>query len=85
MARLPARRWRSSTFCVARRKCGTSVSSSASASCPAFGCTSLSGVFSSNLGAAMALAVFAILPAAMMLIAAQRYIAAGLTVGSVKG
>src|SRR6478672_1841845 len=43
------------------------------------------GVFSSNLGAAMALAVFAILPAAMMLIAAQRYIAAGLTVGSVKG
>jgi multiple sugar transport system permease protein len=43
------------------------------------------GVFSTNLGAAMALAVFAILPAAMMLIAAQRYIAAGLTVGSVKG
>jgi len=43
------------------------------------------GVFSSNLGAAMALVVFAILPAAMMLIAAQRYIAAGLTVGSVKG
>ena len=43
------------------------------------------GVFQSNLGAAMALAVFAILPAAMMLIAAQRYIAAGLTVGSVKG
>jgi len=42
-------------------------------------------VFSENLGAAMALAVFAILPAAMMLIAAQRYIAAGLTVGSVKG
>ena len=29
--------------------------------------------------------VFAILPAAMLLIAAQRYIAAGLTVGSVKG
>jgi multiple sugar transport system permease protein len=43
------------------------------------------GVYSENLGAAMALAVFAILPAAMMLIAAQRYIAAGLTVGSVKG
>ncbi len=43
------------------------------------------GVFSSNLGSAMALAVFAILPAAIMLIAAQRYIAAGLTVGSVKG
>src|SRR5436190_7859077 len=43
------------------------------------------GVFSEDLGGAMALAVFAILPAAMMLIAAQRYIAAGLTVGSVKG
>ena len=43
------------------------------------------GVYSENLGASMALAVFAILPAAMMLIAAQRYIAAGLTVGSVKG
>jgi multiple sugar transport system permease protein len=43
------------------------------------------GVYSEDLGAAMALAVFAILPAAMMLIAAQRYIAAGLTVGSVKG
>lgn len=43
------------------------------------------GEFSQNLGAAMALSVFAILPAAMMLIAAQRYIAAGLTVGSVKG
>jgi multiple sugar transport system permease protein len=43
------------------------------------------GEFSQNLGASMALAVFAILPAAMMLIAAQRYIAAGLTVGSVKG
>jgi len=44
-----------------------------------------SGFYSSYLGAAMALAGFAILPAAMMLIAAQRYIAAGLTVGSVKG
>ena len=43
------------------------------------------GEFTQNLGAAMALAVFAVLPAAMMLIAAQRYIAAGLTVGSVKG
>jgi multiple sugar transport system permease protein len=43
------------------------------------------GLFSEDLGGAMALAVFAILPAAMMLIAAQRYIAAGLTVGSVKG
>jgi multiple sugar transport system substrate-binding protein len=43
------------------------------------------GEFSQNWGEAMALAVFAILPAAMLLIAAQRYIAAGLTVGSVKG
>ena len=43
------------------------------------------GEFSSNLGQAMALCVFGLLPAAMLLIAAQRYIAAGLTVGSVKG
>ena len=43
------------------------------------------GEFSTNGGQAMALAVFAVLPAAMLLIAAQRYIAAGLTVGSVKG
>lgn len=43
------------------------------------------GEFSTNWGQAMALAVFAVLPAAMLLIAAQRYIAAGLTVGSVKG
>jgi multiple sugar transport system permease protein len=43
------------------------------------------GLFSEDVGASMALAVFAILPAAMVLIAAQRYIAAGLTVGSVKG
>jgi multiple sugar transport system permease protein len=43
------------------------------------------GEFSQNWGEAMALAVFALLPAAMLLIAAQRYIAAGLTVGSVKG
>jgi multiple sugar transport system permease protein len=43
------------------------------------------GEFSQNWGQAMALAVFAVLPAAMLLIAAQRYIAAGLTVGSVKG
>jgi ABC-type glycerol-3-phosphate transport system permease component len=33
----------------------------------------------------MALCVVGILPAAMLLVAAQRYIAAGLTVGSVKG
>jgi multiple sugar transport system permease protein len=43
------------------------------------------GEFSQSWGEAMALAVFAVLPAAMLLIAAQRYIAAGLTVGSVKG
>jgi multiple sugar transport system permease protein len=43
------------------------------------------GEFQSNLGAAMALCVVGVLPAAMVLIAAQRYIAAGLTVGSVKG
>jgi multiple sugar transport system permease protein len=43
------------------------------------------GQFQTNLGAAMALAVMGLLPAAMLLIAAQRYIAAGLTVGSVKG
>jgi multiple sugar transport system substrate-binding protein len=43
------------------------------------------GEFSQNWGEAMALAVFAVLPAAMLLIAAQRYIAAGLTVGSMTG
>ncbi len=43
------------------------------------------GEFSTNLGAAMALCVVGLLPAAMLLIAAKRYIAAGLTVGSVKG
>ena len=43
------------------------------------------GQFQTDLGAAMALAVMGLLPAAMLLIAAQRYIAAGLTVGSVKG
>jgi multiple sugar transport system permease protein len=43
------------------------------------------GEFATSWGEAMALSVFAILPAAMLLIAAQRYIAAGLTVGSVKG
>jgi multiple sugar transport system permease protein len=43
------------------------------------------GEFAQNWGEAMALSVFALLPAAMLLIAAQRYIAAGLTVGSVKG
>lgn len=43
------------------------------------------GQFQTDLGSAMALAVMGLLPAAMLLIAAQRYIAAGLTVGSVKG
>lgn len=43
------------------------------------------GEFSQNWGEAMALAVFAVLPAATLLIAAQRYITAGLTAGSVKG
>jgi multiple sugar transport system permease protein len=43
------------------------------------------GAFSQNWGEAMALAVFAVLPAAMLLIAAQRYIAASLTVGSLNG
>jgi multiple sugar transport system permease protein len=43
------------------------------------------GEFTSNIGDALALCVIGILPAAMLLIAAQRYIAAGLTVGSVKG
>jgi multiple sugar transport system permease protein len=43
------------------------------------------GAFSQNWGEAMALAVFALLPAAMLLIAAQRYIAASLTVGSLNG
>lgn len=43
------------------------------------------GVFNTDLGAAMAAAVFAVLPAAIMLVAAQRYIAAGLTAGAVRG
>lgn len=43
------------------------------------------GAFSQNVGALMAAAVFAVLPAAIMLVAAQRYIAAGLTAGSVRG
>jgi multiple sugar transport system permease protein len=43
------------------------------------------GEYQTTLGAAMALCVVGLLPAAMVLIAAQRYIAAGLTVGSVKG
>ena len=43
------------------------------------------GEFSQNIGSAMALCVVGIVPAAVLLIAAQRYIASGLTVGSVKG
>jgi multiple sugar transport system permease protein len=43
------------------------------------------GEFSQNIGAAMALCVVGIVPAAVLLMAAQRYIASGLTVGSVKG
>ena len=43
------------------------------------------GQYQTTLGTAMALCVLGLLPAAMVLIAAQRYIAAGLTVGSVKG
>jgi multiple sugar transport system permease protein len=43
------------------------------------------GEYQTTLGTAMALCVVGLLPAAMVLVAAQRYIAAGLTVGSVKG
>ena len=43
------------------------------------------GEFTNSLGQALALCVIGILPAAMLLVAAQRYIAGGLTVGSVKG
>jgi len=43
------------------------------------------GNFSTDWGAVMASAVFAMVPAAVMLIIAQRYIASGLTAGSVKG
>jgi multiple sugar transport system permease protein len=43
------------------------------------------GDYSSNWGAVMASAVVAIVPAAIMLIVAQRYIASGLTAGSVVG
>jgi len=43
------------------------------------------GNFSTDWGAVMASGVFAMVPAAVMLVVAQRYIAAGLTAGSVKG
>jgi multiple sugar transport system permease protein len=43
------------------------------------------GNYSSDWGAVMASATFALVPAAVMLVVAQRYIASGLTAGSVKG
>ena len=43
------------------------------------------GNFSTDWGAVMASAVIAIVPAGVMLVVAQRYIASGLTAGSVKG
>jgi multiple sugar transport system permease protein len=43
------------------------------------------GNYAQDWGAVMALAVFAIVPAAIMVVVAQRYIASGLTAGSVVG
>ena len=43
------------------------------------------GNYSTDWGAVMAAAVIALVPAAVMLVVAQRYIASGLTAGSVKG
>jgi multiple sugar transport system permease protein len=43
------------------------------------------GNFSTDWGAVMAAAVVALVPAAVLLVVAQRYIASGLTAGSVKG
>jgi multiple sugar transport system permease protein len=43
------------------------------------------GNYSTDWGAVMAAAVIALVPAAIMLMVAQRYIASGLTAGSVKG
>jgi multiple sugar transport system permease protein len=43
------------------------------------------GNYTSDWGAVMASAVFAMVPAAVMLVVAQRYIASGLTAGSVVG
>jgi multiple sugar transport system permease protein len=43
------------------------------------------GNFSTDWGAVMASAALAIVPAAVLLVVAQRYIASGLTAGSVKG
>jgi len=43
------------------------------------------GNYSTDWGAVMAAGVFAMVPAAVLLVVAQRYIASGLTAGSVKG
>jgi multiple sugar transport system permease protein len=43
------------------------------------------GNYSTDWGAVMSSAVIALVPAAVMLMVAQRYIASGLTAGSVKG
>ena len=43
------------------------------------------GNYSTDWGAVMAAGVFAMVPAAILLVVAQRYIASGLTAGSVKG
>jgi multiple sugar transport system permease protein len=43
------------------------------------------GNYTSDWGAVMATAVFAMVPAAVMLVVAQRYIASGLTAGAVVG
>ena len=43
------------------------------------------GNYSTDWGAVMAAGVFAMVPAAILLVIAQRYIASGLTAGSVKG
>jgi multiple sugar transport system permease protein len=43
------------------------------------------GNYSTDWGAVMASAAFAMVPAAVMLVVAQRYIASGLTAGAVKG
>ena len=43
------------------------------------------GNYSTDWGAVMASAVIALVPAGILLIVAQRYIASGLTAGSVKG
>ena len=43
------------------------------------------GNYSTDWGAVMAAGVFAMVPAAILLVVAQRYIATGLTAGSVKG